>query len=198
MGEILGVGVTHYPPLVHLDENMAAPLKYFLRNPNFPEQYKRTESWPEAMQREWGEDEGRSAAKQHREALVTWFRKARQEIDRFAPDFVVIWGDDQYENFKEDVIPPFCVLAYDSLATKPWEYYRGPNVWNEPTDKTFAYQGHPSAGKFIASGMLEAGFDVSYAYRPLHHQLGHAFLNTLLFLDYDRKGFPYPVVPFPV
>ena len=53
-------------------------------------------------------------------------------------------------------------------------------------------------GKFIASGMLEAGFDVSYAYRPLHHQLGHAFLNTLLFLDYDRKGFPYPVVPFQV
>ncbi len=46
--------------------------------------------------------------------------------------------------------------------------------------------------------MLEWGFDVSYAYKPLHHQLGHAFLNTLLFLDYDRKGFPYPVVPFQV
>ena len=56
----------------------------------------------------------------------------------------------------------------------------------------------PTAGKFIASGMIEAGFDVSYAYKPLHHQLGHAFLNTLLFLDYDRKGFPYPVVPFQV
>ena len=46
--------------------------------------------------------------------------------------------------------------------------------------------------------LKEAGFDVSYAYKPLHHDLGHAFLNTLLFLDYDRKGFPYPVVPFQV
>ncbi len=39
---------------------------------------------------------------------------------------------------------------------------------------------------------------LSYAYQPLHHPLGHAFMNTLLFLDYDRQGFPYPVVPFQV
>ncbi len=33
--------------------------------------------------------------------------KARAAIDEFKPDFVVIWGDDQYENFKEDIVPPF-------------------------------------------------------------------------------------------
>jgi hypothetical protein len=104
MGEILGVGVTHYPPLVHADESMAALLKYFFHSPRISEQYKRPANWPEAMRQEWGEDEGRSAATRHREALVTEFRKARQEIDAFAPDFIVIWGDDQYENFKEDVI----------------------------------------------------------------------------------------------
>jgi hypothetical protein len=48
------------------------------------------------------------------------------------------------------------------------------------------------------TGLLEKGFDVSYAYRPLHHPLGHAFMNTLLYLDYDRQGFPYPVVPFSI
>jgi len=26
-------------------------------------------------------------------------RNARRVLDEFAPDFVVIWGDDQYENF---------------------------------------------------------------------------------------------------
>ena len=84
------------------------------------------------------------------------------------------------------------------MAPKPWEHYRFQNVWNEPKDKAFEYRGHPAAGKHIAGKMLETGFDVSYAYRPLHHQLGHAFLNTLLFLDYDRQGFPYPVLPFQV
>jgi hypothetical protein len=51
MGEILGVGVTHYPPLVHHDDTMAALLKYFLRSPHIPEQYKQPERWPEAMRR---------------------------------------------------------------------------------------------------------------------------------------------------
>jgi hypothetical protein len=52
----------------------------------------------------------------------------------------------------------------------------------------------------LARGLLEAGIDMAYAYKPLHETggLGHAFLNTLLFLDYDRQGFDYPVLPFQV
>ena len=111
---------------------------------------------------------------------------------------MVIWGDDQYENFKEDVVPPFCVLAYDVARAQPWEYHRGPNVWGEPEELSFDYKGHRGGREIHRGGMLEAGFDVAYAYKPLHHELGHAFLNTLLYLDYDRKGFPYPVVPFQV
>jgi hypothetical protein len=198
MGEILGLGVTHFPPLSGPDENLGRILKRALEDPAIPELYRHPEGWPAPMQQEYGTDAGLSAARQHREALLAGFRNARRVLDEFAPDFVVIWGDDQYENFKEDIIPPFCVLAYESLTTKPWEYYRGVNVWDEPHEKAFVYKGHREAGKFMASGMLEAGFDVSYAYKPLHHDLGHAFLNTLLFLDYDRKGFPYPVVPFQV
>src|SRR5204862_6426281 len=138
------------------------------------------------------------ARRDPRAALRTGVRSARRVLDARAPDFVVIWGDDQCENYKADIIPPFCVLAYESLTTKPWQYYRGPNVWNEPTEKTFEYTGDRDAGKFVASGMIEAGFDVSYSYKPLHHQLGHAFLKTLVLLDYDRKGLPYPVVPLHV
>src|SRR5437660_8971948 len=168
MGAILGLGVTHYPPLAGQDENMARILKRVMQDPDLPERYRRPEGWPAPMRQEYGSDEGLGAAKRHREALVAGFRDARRRLDEFAPDFVVIWGDDQYENFKEDIIPPFCVLAYESLTTKPWQYYRGPNVWNEPADQTFNYGGHRDAGKFIASGMIEAGFDVSYAYKPLH------------------------------
>ncbi|MCW2667727.1 MAG: hypothetical protein JWN57_2689, partial [Frankiales bacterium] len=52
--------------------------------------------------------------------------------------------------------------------------------------------------KYLTRGLLEAEFDVSYAYEPLHADLGHAFLNSALFLDWDRTGFEYPVVPFQV
>ncbi|MGH7048297.1 MAG: hypothetical protein ACREE2_18125 [Stellaceae bacterium] len=198
MGEILGLGVTHFPPLSGTDESMGRILKRVLDDPALPECYRHPAGWPAPMQEEYGSDQGLSAARRHREALVAGFRNARRVLDEFAPDLVVIWGDDQYENFKEDLIPPFSVLAYQSMTPKPWEYYRASNAWGEPHDKVFEYSGHPEAGKYLAGKMIEAGFDVSYAYRPLHHQLGHAFLNTLLFLDYDRQGFPYPVLPFQV
>ena len=59
-------------------------------------------------------------------------------------------------------------------------------------------KGHRAGGKQLAAALLGEGIDVAYAYKPLHHALGHAFANSLLFLDYDRKGFDYPVVPFSV
>ncbi|GIX49622.1 MAG: hypothetical protein KatS3mg131_3833 [Candidatus Tectimicrobiota bacterium] len=200
MGTILGLGMTHYPPLAGHDAHMADILRRVLRDPGLPPAYRQPEGWPAAMRQEYGDDGGTRAAAQHRHALVTQFRKARQLLDAFAPDLVLIWGDDQYENFLEDVIPAFCVLAYDTLCVQPWAS-RGfvrDNVWGESKDTTFTFRGHRAAAKALTAFLLEAGFDVAYAYRPLHHPLGHAFLNTLLFLDYDRQGFPYPVLPFQV
>lgn len=48
--------------------------------------------------------------------------------------------------------------------------------------------------------MLHEGIDLAYGYRPLHTQsgLGHAFANSILYLDFDRRGFDYPVLPFTV
>jgi hypothetical protein len=201
MGAILGLGVTHYPPLAGRDENMARILERVLQDPDLPERYRRPDGWPEPMRREYGADKGLVAAARHREALVAGFRKMRRRLDDFAPDFVLVWGDDQYENFKEDVIPPFCVLAYESIEHRPWAEGRwktSQNAWDEPGDTTFVYKGHRAGAKGVVTGLLDAGFDVSYAYKPLHHPIGHAFLNTLLYLDYDRQGFPYPVVPFSI
>jgi hypothetical protein len=201
MGDILGLGLTHYPPLITPDEERNFPLTRTLKHNNkIPPQLKNPTSWPEAMRIEYGEDEGLTAAREHRERLVAGFRKLRAELDAFSPDVVLIWGDDQYENFKEDIIPPFCVLAYDQMEATPFTNKDGSvrrNVWNEPADKVFKYGGHSQAARFLVGGLIEQGVDMAYAYQPLHEPgLGHAILNTLLFLDYDRKGFSYPVVPF--
>jgi hypothetical protein len=68
----------------------------------------------------------------------------------------------------------------------------------EPADKVFRVRGHQEAGTHLASGLIEAGIDAAYAYRPLHHPLGHAFANTLLLLDDARVGLDYPLIPFSV
>ena len=200
MGEILGIGMTHYPGLIAPDEDRGFPLARALRGNSIPEEMKNPSNWPEAMRIEYGEDEGVAAAKVHRDRLVAGFRKQRAELDAFKPDVVIIWGDDQYENFREDIIPPFCILAYDQMDCTPMTGRDGSarrNVWNEPGDKVFSYKGHPAA-KALVSSLIDQGIDMPYAYKPLHEKggLGHAIINTLLYLDYDRKGFEYPVIPF--
>ena len=50
----------------------------------------------------------------------------------------------------------------------------------------------------MATHLLGKDFDVAYAYSQLHHPFGHAFWRTVMHLDVDRKGFPYPIVPFHV
>jgi hypothetical protein len=194
MGEILALGITHYPPLAGRDEVMAWILKRMLENPRLPAHLRRVENWPDAMRAEWGEDQGVSAARDHRERLVRALRRTRAQIDAFRPDFIVVWGDDQYENFREDVVPPYCLYAHESFAFGP----AANNIWNEPADKKFHSPGNLAAAKYLAGGLIEAGFDTAYSYKPLHHPLGHAFANAVMYLDYDRTGFPYPIIPFAI
>jgi Catalytic LigB subunit of aromatic ring-opening dioxygenase len=202
MAVILGLGLTHFPPLSWRDENMADLLRMLERAPGVKEEFKDRSNWPREMLAELGDDEGLGAARRHRERLVAGFRRCRQALDDFAPDFVVIFGDDQYENFREDLIPPFCVFGLDEIRLRPWAGGAGamrPNRWGEPADWTFVARGHRDGARAIARGLLERGVDLPYAYRPLHHDgLAHAFTNTLLYLDWERTGFPHAVVPFHV
>lgn len=196
MGEILAVGITHYPPLAGRDETMAFILKRMLQNPQLPERWRQVENWPEPMRKEWGTDEGATAARIHRAQLVRALRNTRAQIDAFRPDFIVVWGDDQYENFREDVIPPYCIYAHEAFEFGPGLMPN--NIWKEPTDRKFHAQGNVAAAKYLTSGLIAAGFDTAYSYKPLHHTLGHAFANAVLYLDYDRKGFPHPIIPFAI
>ena len=203
MAEILGAGVTHYPPMLVSDEEKAFPINLTLaRDERVPEHMKNPANWPEAMRVEYGEDEGVASAVEHRERLVRSFRVVNDEIRAFNPDFVVIFGDDQYENFRETIIPPFCILAYEESESTPFQkgFASGKrNAWDEPSDKAFRYRGHPTGARWLATQLIEQGVDMAYAYKPLHDPgLPHSILNTLLFLDYDRKGFDIPVVPFAV
>jgi hypothetical protein len=206
MGDLIGIGLSHYPPLSGLDEDMSGILRWTLDDPDIPIDRKDPRNWPEPMRREWGDDGGKTSAGEHRRALIAGFDRLRAALDEFSPDAVVIWGDDQYENFREDVIPPFCVLAYEDHEVRPWasaqhssDMEGRPNVWAEPREASLTVRGHREVALHLVSSLLAQGIDVAYAYQPLHHEgFAHAFLNTVLYLDYHRRGFPYPVVAFPV
>jgi hypothetical protein len=206
MADILGLGLAHYPPLSLPDADMAGVLGMTLRDPSIPAQEKEPKNWPAAMRAEWSDDRGAKAAAAHREALITGFDRVRAALDAFEPDAAVIWGDDQYENFKEDLIPPFAVLAYDDLDRYPWGHAQASsmmdgrqNVWGEGLSKHYRLRGRPDIARHLVAGLIEQDIDVAYAYKPLHHaSLGYAFSNAILYLDYHRKGYEHPTICFPL
>lgn len=204
MAEFLGLGLTHYPLLAGTDEHMAGLLRWTLTDPDVPDELKDPATWPDRMRREWGEDGGRSAAARHRAELVDGLARCRKELDEFRPDYVVVWGDDQYENFREEVVPPFCVLAYDDLEVPAFEVMneRGsPNAWGLPEDFSVTLHGDAARSRTLANQLINDGFDMAYSYRKrAGAHFPHAILNTQLFLDYDHAGaqFPYPLVPITV
>jgi hypothetical protein len=189
--------MTHFP-LILMQGNMGLRIKSLLNHPNLPEKFRTPEGWPEKMREAWADDEGAAHSDVHRAELIDGFRWMREELDKFNPDLVLIWGDDQYENFKEDCVPPFSILACEEFEDALWSHRKGKNSWNEGPETVFKFKGHKEAGKYLATDLINNGFDVAYAYKMLHHPLGHAHMNTLLFLDWDRKGLPYPVLPFAV
>ncbi|HEX6511298.1 MAG TPA: extradiol ring-cleavage dioxygenase [Chloroflexota bacterium] len=199
---MLGVGLSHFPGFANPDEQMSLRIKQVLSSDKVPPELRGPNNWPEPMRREWGDDEGAAFAGRHRQQFVQGVRKIRQAIDDFRPDAVVIVGDDQYENFREDLVPPFCIYIVPKFALRPYFWTRvgtpQPNVWGESREHVFEVDGQPQVARFLARACLEAEFDMSYAYRvrdPEGDQLGHAFNFTLAYLDYDRKGWPHPIIP---
>lgn len=202
MAEFLGLGVTHYPLLAGTDEHMAGLLRWTLGDPDIPEELKDPASWSPEMRAEW--EGGTAAAAAHRAELLEHLGKCRKALDDFRPDIVVVWGDDQYENFREEVVPPFCVLAYEDLDVPAFEVMneRGsPNAWGLPDDFEITLHGDPTTARALTNALIDDGFDMAYSYKKrAGAHFPHAILNTQLFLDYENAGakLPYKLVPMTV
>ncbi len=205
MAEILGIGLTHYPGPLVPPEHWWRLLERSVTQGKLPRAlFEDRASWPPDMREEWGDDAGAAAAAAHRDRLMAGFARLRAELDAFDPDFIVIWGDDQYENFRRDCVPAFCVYMFDDLVCRPYgagvrTFMCEENVWDLPADTEMRVRGHAGGGAHLCRSLMAADFDVAYATETRHETgLAHSFNNTIVFLDYDRAGFPYPVVPFHV
>lgn len=206
MAEIMGLGMFHGPHPGLTDESMAnVYFRRILNDQQTPAEFTDQANWPAELRAEWGDDAGLAAAQRHRDVALGACREARKAIDEFNPDIVVIFADDQYENFKEDVLPPFCVYAADEFALA--DVAKGapkvgaglapvplPHPALQPT-----VRGSKAVGTYLANELVRSDFDVACAWK-LHHMdhLGHAFSHSVDYLDWDREGFPYPVIPFHV
>ncbi|MDA1215641.1 MAG: extradiol ring-cleavage dioxygenase [Chloroflexi bacterium] len=199
MAEIMGGGLHEYPYMRFSPEKIAERFEASLQSPNVTDELRDSKNWPAAMREEYGNDHGLSAARAHQEQSAAAFRKLRQAIDDFNPDVVLIWSKEQMENFGEDCMPPFCVYAYEDMDIQPHHRFASmcPTIWGEDENTKVPIKGARLMGKYLTTKLIGHGFDMPYAYKPLHETtLAHTFEGLITHLDWDRKGFPYPILPF--
>ena len=202
MGEILGIGTTHHPWLAGTDEAFAGTWQRIINAPRVDEKW-RDKELAGGHDRRGRQRHGSFRGETLPRADWANFRKQRKIVDDFKPDFIVIIADDQYENFKETIIPPFCVYGLDDdFEQEVWNHgfmAKQTNYWGEPRDWKMKIHGHREGAKYLTTGLINRGVAMPYAYKLLHSPiLAHGFNYTVLYLDCDRNGFTHPVVPFHV
>lgn len=207
MAGVLGLGLSHYPgplvPVQHWPHMLERNVKVGRIPPQF---YADKHGWPGPMRAEWGDDAGQSAALRHRERLLAGYRALRIVLDEFAPDLVLVFGDDQFENFRLDGVPAFCAYLFDELICTPYgggaiPFETDENAFDLPPDTPLNLRGHPQAAQALTTHLLDSGFDLSWASTTRHEAgLAHSFANTALFLDLPDAGrsFRYPLIPLHV
>ncbi|MGK2942906.1 MAG: extradiol ring-cleavage dioxygenase [Immundisolibacter sp.] len=207
MGQVLGLGLSHYPgplvPVQHWPRMLARNVKVG-RIP--PQVYADRDGWPAAMRAEWGQDQGQAAAVHHRDRLLAGYATLRGELDAFAPDLVLVFGDDQFENFRLDGVPAFCAYLFDEITCRPYggggiPFETDQNAFDLPADTPLTVRGHRAAAHALVTHLLGEGFDLAWASTTRHPAgLAHSFSNTVLFLDLPDagRGFRYPLIPIHV
>ena len=85
MGEILGLGMTHYPPLTGPDGDWRTSSAR-CSGPGLPSATRAPGELPEAMRQQYARTADTASAAAHRERLVQQFRQARALLDDFRPE----------------------------------------------------------------------------------------------------------------
>ena len=75
MGDVLGLGLSHFPGFVYDDADMVMRIKHTMSSDRVPAELKDPRSWPRQMQQEWGDDEGKTFAARHRGQFVEGVRR---------------------------------------------------------------------------------------------------------------------------
>lgn len=116
----------------------------------------------------------------------------KKQLEAWAPDAVIVAGDDQHENIHDDNQPPFLLyLAPDTDATLHFNY-----LGVKSTDQMTRYPVAQELAAALYDGLTDEGFDIAWSRKNREeYGLGHAFGRALDFLMQARK---FPIVPLMV
>ncbi len=179
MAEIVGCMAMSHGPQLLTPPDKWSELPTRIKGPFHPKPGIEAELTPEAM----------SAHAQRCDAAIG---ALRDRLAQWAPDTVVILGDDQNENILRDNMPPFTIFIEDEVdATLKFRY-----LGEKETDQMTRYRVDGPLANELVTGLMGQGFDPAWSRETRYHAgLGHAFGRVLKFLmpEADRAIIPVMV-----
>jgi len=129
------------------------------------------------------------------------FEVLRRRLEADAPDFLVIFGDDQNEQFQFSNFPAFAIFTGDTFGGYKISRYQGiplpggkrperpktPEHWATVSNRT-------DVAKYLLTSLVRSGFDIAFCtgLADPDEGMGHAFTRPSYYLDPDYSK---PVVP---
>lgn len=189
MAEILGLGCSHGPIILTPPEVWAKGReRLFNRVPDYQP--------PPQLLAELGQDNGLRQDRLDQQRVVESFRVLHDHLHQWNPDVVMIIGDDQAENFKEDNLSPFCIYTGETVDGYPFQRPAArTNLWHAAPETKFTFHCAKPFARAMRNYLIGDGFDLasSSALQGWEWGLAHAHINPLVFLDPDGK---FPLLPF--
>ena len=127
------------------------------------------------------------------------FGVLRTKLEAAKPDVLLIFGDDQLEQFDFRNFPALCIFVGERFGGYKVSPYVGLPVGRkralrERTPEHWAEApGHPALAQRLAVGLVERGFDFAFSNAIDEASgIGHAFMRPLKYL---RPDYDLPTVP---
>lgn len=135
--------------------------------------------------------------------VLSAFATLKHYLDASRPDVLLIFGDDQGEQFSFANFPAFAVYTGAEFGGYKISPYfglpvGGPRERRPKTPEHFVtVPGHPELSRALTTGLMARGFDVAFSTELAHPDegLGHAFLRPQYYLVPD---FHLPTLAFSI
>ena len=188
MAALLGLGCSHGPIILTPPEVWhKSRERIFGRILNFQA--------PPQLIEALGDDNGLTQDRLDQKKVVEAFQVLRDRLHAFNPDVLMIIGDDQAENFKQDNLPPFCLYTGGEVDGYPFRNVGGENnLWQAASDTKFSFRCPQDFSRDMRNSLIRSGIDMasSSALNGWDWGLAHAIINPLVYLDPEGK---FPLLP---
>ncbi len=188
MAELLGLGCSHGPIILTPPEVWhKSRERIFGRNPDFQA--------PPQLIEELGDDNGLTQDRLDQKKVVEAFGVMRDRLHEWQPDVLMVIGDDQSENFKQDNLPPFCLYTGEEVDGYPFRNVGGKNnIWDAAANTKFTFRCPKDFSRDMRNSLIRDGIDMasSSSLQGWDWGLAHAIINPLVYLDPEGK---FPLLP---